>query len=104
MISGSDQVKPEAASALDALAKICSTQDAQAYQVLIVGHTDDMRISRPETRAKHPTNWHLSVHRAIAVMNILKKGMPAHRLAVMGFGEFRPLAPNQPNHQGWQPD
>ena len=98
--TGSDRVKPEAALALDALARICSTKDAQAYQVLIVGHTDDIPIVRPETMAKHPTNWHLSVHRAIAVMDVLKKNMPEEQLAVMGFGEFRPAAPNQPNHRG----
>lgn len=98
--AGSDVVKPQAEPVLAALAKICSAEGASDYQVLIVGHTDDMPIVHPETMAKHPTNWHLSVHRAIAVMDILKNNMPQQQLAVMGFGQYRPVAENQPNHRG----
>ena len=97
---GSDQVKSHTKPVLTALAAICSTDQAQNCQILIVGHTDDVRISRPETKAKHPTNWHLSVHRAIAVMDVLKESMPEDRLAVMGFGEYRPLADNLPGNRG----
>ena len=97
---GSVDVKDQAKSALAALAQICATEQAQDCQVLIVGHTDDKPIVRPQTKAKHPTNWHLSVHRAIAVMDVLKKSMPEDRLAVMGFGEFKPIADNAPNNGG----
>ena len=97
---GSDQVSSAAEPALAALAEICSPERAGELQVLIVGHTDDMPIGRPETRAKHPTNWHLSAHRAIAVMNVLAKSMPQERLAVMGFGQWRPVEPNQPGQRG----
>lgn len=96
--AGSDRVKPLARNALDALAQICSSELAQDCQVLIVGHTDDQPIVH--SKASHPTNWHLSVHRAIAVMAVLKKSMPGPRLAVMGFGEFKPIADNAPNNQG----
>ena len=96
----SDEVKGQSTFALAALAQICSAEQAQDCQVLIVGHTDDVPIVRPQTKAKHPTNWHLSVHRAIAVMKVLKKSMPEDRLAVMGFGEFKPIAENDPNKQG----
>ena len=97
---GSDRVKPEAEPVLASLGKLCSAQGSGGYQVFIVGHTDDLPVVRPETLAKHPTNWHLSVHRAIAVMNILKQSMPEQQLAVMGFGQWRPVAPNQPNQRG----
>ncbi len=97
---GSDKVKNQATSALAALAQICANDLAQDCQVLIVGHTDDMPIVRPQTKAKHPTNWHLSVHRAIAVMEVLKESMPEDRLAVMGFGEFKPIVDNAPNKRG----
>ena len=97
---GSDGVIAAAEPALAALAEICSPDQAGDLQVLVVGHTDDVPIGRPETRAKHPTNWHLSVHRAIAVMDVLKKSMPQQRLAVMGFGQWRPLEPNQPGQRG----
>lgn len=97
---GSDQVTAGAEPVLAALGEICSPDQAGDLQVLIVGHTDDMPIARPQTRAKHPTNWHLSVHRAIAVMDVLKKSMPEQRLAVMGFGQWRPVEPNQPGQRG----
>ncbi|NIA07328.1 MAG: OmpA family protein [Actinobacteria bacterium] len=97
---GSDLLTAGAEPVLAALGKICSPDQAGDLQVLIVGHTDDIPIVRPETRAKHPTNWHLSVHRAIAVMEVLKKSMPEQRLAVMGFGQWRPVEPNQPGHRG----
>ena len=97
---GSDQVTTGAEPVLAALGEICSPDQAGDLQVLIVGHTDDVPISHPETLAKHPTNWHLSVHRAIAVMDVLKKNMPEQRLAVMGFGQWRPVEPNQPGQRG----
>ena len=97
---GSDQVSSDATPALAALAEICSPEQAGDLQVLVVGHTDDMPIGRPETRAKHPTNWHLSVHRAIAVKDLLARSMPEDRLAVMGFGQYRPAEPNQPGSRG----
>ena len=96
----SDHVKSDAQPVLAALAEICSVQKSRDYQVIIVGHTDDVPITKPETIARHPTNWHLSVHRAIAVMNILKKSMSEEQLAVMGFGQWRPIAPNQPSRGG----
>ena len=97
---GSDVVKHDVKPVLAALAQICSTNQAKDCRVLVVGHTDDLPIVRPETRAKHPTNWHLSAHRAIAVMDELKRTMPEDRLAVMGFGQWDPVAPNAANHRG----
>lgn len=97
---GSDQIKTEVEPTLGALANICSSELAQDCRILIVGHTDDVRIVQPETKAKHPTNWHLSVDRALAVMELLQKSMPEDRLAVMGFGEFKPIAENAPNKRG----
>ena len=98
----SDHVKSNAQPVLAALAQICSAQKSRDYQLVIVGHTDDVPITRPDTIARHPTNWHLSVHRAIAVMNILKNSMPEEQFAVMGFGQWRPIAPNQPSRAGNQ--
>ncbi len=97
---GSDVVKSQTKPVLAALAQICSAEQAQDCRVLVVGHTDDVPIVYHETKAKHPTNWHLSVHRAIAVKDVLKKHMPEDRLAVMGFGQFKPIAENAPNKQG----
>ena len=75
--------------------------EAKQFDIVIVGHTDDVPIKRPATLAKHPTNWHLSVHRAIGVMKVLSgSGIASDRMAVKGYGEFQPLEPNKPNKGG----
>lgn len=95
--SGSDAVKPDARSAIDALATILQTSAAQQYDVLIEGHTDTQRISA-RTAAKHPTNRHLSVNRSIAVLNELsKQGVNPGKMMAAGWGEFIPLVPNNAN-------
>ncbi len=86
---------------LEKFAQIMGSAAAEGFDVLIVGHTDDVPILKPETRAQHPTNWHLSAHRAIAVEDILAgAGMAETRLAVVGMGEFRPIAPNAGGNRG----
>jgi chemotaxis protein MotB len=92
---GSANVKPEAQQAMTDFAKIMEMPDAAGFDAVIVGHTDNVRIARAATRAQHPTNWHLSVHRAISVLEVLKNaGVAETRMGVMGYGEFRPLVPN----------
>ena len=98
---GDDTVQPEAKERLEALSEVLNSPVAEGFDVLIVGHTDDMRIGKPATRAKHPTNWHLSAHRAIAVEKVLAQaGMTEVRMVVMGMGQFRPIEPNEPKQQG----
>lgn len=93
---GSDQVRSEVLRSLDAFAQIVKSAAASRFEVIVVGHTDNLRIG-PATGRKHPTNWHLSVHRAIAVMRALAQtGVPQERLGVMGYGEHRPSVPNPP--------
>ncbi|MBN1344183.1 MAG: OmpA family protein [Phycisphaerae bacterium] len=92
---GSDVVKDTAKASLQAFAKIAASPAASKFDVLVVGHTDNLRIAREETRKLHPTNWHLSAHRAIAVNNMLMDyGVSKNRAGVMGYGEYRPIAPN----------
>lgn len=94
---GSTTVKPNAIAALQKLAEILRLPAAAGYEARIVGHTDNVRIARPETLAKHPTNWHLSVHRSISVKDVLEKAnVQPQRLEVAGHGEFRPVVPNGP--------
>jgi chemotaxis protein MotB len=98
---GSDEVAPAASEVIKALCKILNSEQGKKFDVIIAGHTDDLRISKPETRAKHPTNWHLSAHRAISVLDIMSNsGISPERMSVRGFGEFRPIAPNAPNKKG----
>ena len=52
------------------------------------GHTDTVRIATPQ----FPSNWELSTARATSVVKFLiSQGLPAHRLAAAGYGEFQPL-------------
>ena len=93
---GSDEVRDTAKASLKAFAEIVNSAAAQPFEIVIVGHTDDVRIS-PGTGKKHPTNWHLSVHRAVAVLFVLNQdGVDFKRMAAMGYGEFRPRVPNPP--------
>ena len=92
---GSDTVQAAAKSQVQMLASILDSSSAEGFDVLVVGHTDSAPIQLASTRAKHPTNWHLSAHRAIAVEIILAEaGVDQNRTAVVGMGEFRPIAPN----------
>jgi len=98
---GDDTVQTAFLGPLEELSRILNMEAAKEFDVLIVGHTDDLPILRSETRAKHPTNWHLSAHRAISVQRVFAEAnLPSTRLAVMGFGEYRPLEPNKPNQKG----
>jgi chemotaxis protein MotB len=90
--AGSDDVRTDARVALHDLAGVLAQAELADFEVIIVGHTDATPIIKPESQARHPTNWHLSVHRAIAVREILEKaGLPASRLGVMGYADQRPL-------------
>ena len=61
-------------------------------QIRLEGHTDDSPI---RTRL-YPSNWQLSTARATAVLKFLinERSMPSDRLSAAGYGEFRPLVPN----------
>ena len=99
--SGSAVVQAETGQALGKLVEILKTPEALAFHVYVAGHTDDVPIGNPTTRKLHPTNWYLSVHRAIGVQKVLvRAGMPEARIGVMGFGEYHPIAPNRPNKKG----
>lgn len=98
---GSDTVTGAAQTALGKFAEIMNSPAATKFNVYIAGHTDDMPISRPETKMRHPSNWYLSVHRAIAVLKVLKQaGVSDPRMGAMGFGEWHPIAPNAAGNKG----
>ena len=99
--SGSDKVAPAAADAVKSLCEILNSDAAKEFDIIVAGHTDDVRITKSATREKHPTNWHLSADRAVSVLEIMTKdGIAPERLSVRGFGEYRPLEPNKPNKKG----
>lgn len=61
-------------------------------QIVVEGHTDNV----PMNSAIYPTNWELSTGRALAVLRYLceVKDVPENRLSAIGYGEYRPLMPN----------
>jgi len=95
--SGDDTVKSDAKRALAALSQIVRNAAASKYELVIVGHTDSQRISA-RTAPRHPTNVHLSAHRAISVRReLVDLGVEPGRMQVAGWGEFRPTVPNSGN-------
>ncbi len=59
--------------------------------VRVEGYTDD----RPINTREFPSNWELSAARAASVVHLfMDRGIAPDRLAVMGFGQYRPAATN----------
>ena len=93
--SGSDVVKPQARQSLERLAQILRGSSASAYDLRVVGHTDNVPLARSRDRFK--TNRHLSCYRAISVENVLREaGITPARVETSGWGEFRPVVSNNP--------
>ncbi|MDK2959817.1 MAG: chemotaxis protein MotB, partial [Bacillota bacterium] len=64
----------------------------------VEGHTDNLPINT----YRFPSNWELSTARATTVVRYLaeKHGIPPDRLSAAGYGEWRPVAPNDtPEHR-----
>jgi chemotaxis protein MotB len=98
---GSDLVTTSAVDAVKSLCDILNSTEAGLFDIIVAGHTDDIPILRPDTKAKHPTNWHLSAHRGIAVLNIMMQNqVDPKRLSVRGFSEYRPVAVNAAGNKG----
>ena len=92
---GSDEVKPASLDGLRVFSNVLKSPAAVDFEVIVVGHTDNRPIKRATTRQKHPSNWHLSSHRAIAVGNVLlQNSYSPERVGVMGCSEYRPIAAN----------
>jgi chemotaxis protein MotB len=87
--SGRAELKPNSLAVLDAIA---SELKLLPNDIRVDGHTDSTPIDSP----RYPTNWELSTARALAVTRYFTEtsGVRADRLMAAGFGEFRPLAPN----------
>ncbi len=96
--SGSDTVRDAAKSTLADFARILNTSDGGNYLIYIEGHTDSQVPSNPNTVKNHPTNRHLSAHRAISVGNTLRtQGISDARIFTGGWGASRPVVANAKN-------
>ena len=87
--SGSADLKETSLTTLDQLAEVLKKMK---NDVRVEGHTDNVPIAT----AAFPSNWHLSVGRALNVgyYLIVKHGMNAEKVSVVGYSEYRPLLPN----------
>ena len=98
---GATEIQQPAMQALSKLVAILNSPAAAGLNAYIAGHTDDMPISKPDTLKKHPNNWYLSAHRAVAVeIAMHDSGLADRRMAVLGFSEYHPVAPNARGGKG----
>ena len=76
------------------LAKLLSdTQNKDnPFEIIVGGHTDNV----PQHSPQYPSNWHLSVNRAVNFLEILlfESGLPSNSFSARGYGEEEPIANN----------
>lgn len=87
--SGSDQLTPQA---VDIISEVGRTLAGLPNYIRVEGHTDNLPIKT----SRFASNWELSSMRAATVVHVLSESarIPAERLAIIGYGEYRPLVPN----------
>ena len=93
--SGSAELGPEGQRQLAQLARTLTDISREIPEEVdwilrVDGHTDDVPIST----ALFPSNWELSIARALSVVRYLSsQGIAPERLAAAGFGEYQPIDP-----------
>lgn len=87
---GKADLTARARSVLDVVAP--TIKAAVGNGVRVEGHTDSIPIQT----VAFPSNWHLSTSRAISVIFYLvnRHHLPADRFQAQGYGDRRPLGPN----------
>src|SRR3989339_2274197 len=87
--SGSSDLKEEAIPALKEIAQLINTMD---NPVIVEGHTDNV----PMISKRFRSNFELSASRAFSVINyfISSEKMSPSRFSTFGYGEYRPISPN----------
>ncbi|MBI4774912.1 MAG: OmpA family protein [Deltaproteobacteria bacterium] len=84
---GSAELKGEASKILDRIAGFLNRNPELG--IVVEGHTDNI----PIRTARFPSNWELSVARAVNVLNILRErsDLGPDRFAAVGYGDSRPV-------------
>jgi len=87
--SGEDTIDPATFGSMD---KIAKTVAELPNSVRLEGHTDSVPIHTSRFRS----NWELSAARGIAMLDLLntRYGIPRERLAIAGYADTAPVAPN----------
>jgi chemotaxis protein MotB len=87
--SGSAALSP---SALPVLSQVAATLRALPNPLRVEGHTDNVPV---RSGSPFPSNWELSAARAASVVHLFTdQGLPPGRLAVVAYGEQRPVTSN----------
>jgi chemotaxis protein MotB len=86
---GKADINPGGLAALKKLARLIQKIP---YPVRVEGHTDNVPIHT----ARFPSNWELSIARAVRVVKYFADAgnINPQRLSAVGYGETRPLVPN----------
>ncbi|MFH1768799.1 MAG: OmpA family protein [Candidatus Omnitrophota bacterium] len=88
--SGKAELREDSLPILDKVAGILKQEVPNNY-INIEGHTDN----EPIKYSLWTSNWELSSHRALSVLIYLEtKGINPQMLSATGFGEYRPVGPN----------
>lgn len=87
--SGTAALKPSAIPLIEGAAKIFKDV---LNPIVIEGHTDNIPIHT----SQYDSNWDLSFDRGYTIVKyfIQKQGYSPARLSVLGYGEYKPLVPN----------
>ena len=87
---GSNRLRSGVIPALDVVAELISGNDDT--EIVVEGHTDNWPIRSSD----FPSNWELSAARALSVVKYFafQKNFEPGRFAAVGYGEYRPLKPN----------
>ncbi len=88
--TGQAAIKRDFYPTLDLLAALLA---GLPNQIIVEGHTDNI----PIRTVLYPSNWELSVHRAVSVARYLVEvhDLPPRRFVATGYGEFHPLDTNE---------
>jgi chemotaxis protein MotB len=94
--SGDATLTPRAREVIEKFSSILNSAAIANYDLLVAGHTDNVRVSNPATIARgHKDNWYLSAHRAISVgETLMNDGVSASRIGVTGYADEHPVASN----------
>ena len=85
-------VRTDAYPVLDSIIEMFKEVEHLYTMLMVEGHAD----SRPISTLQYPSNWHISVYRAVNVLGYIWEvgELDPTRLAAMGYGEMQPVAPN----------
>lgn len=88
--TGQAALLPAASRLLGSVATSLKTLP-EPFSIHLDGYTDNQPIATPQ----FPSNWSLSVERAVSVVQLFAdQGIAGPRLAAEGFAEYAPIAPN----------